>query len=107
MPASRFLALSAAIPALEAADDLRALSVAANAAHPGDKGQNIRGLSNDLAKQAGGRQTTTITAPLVPGITPGVKALDDGNTIRAERERKRAAYYEQETARRLAAAGDG
>lgn len=107
MPASRFLALSAAIPALEAADDLRALSVAANATHPGDKGQNIRGLSNDLAKQAGGHKATTALAPLVPGLTPGVKALDDGDTIRAERKRKLAAWHEQEAARRLAAAGNG
>lgn len=93
MPASRFLALSAAIPALEAVDDLRALNVAVNAAHPGDKGQGVRQLSDMLLAQANGRivNVSRETSPLIPGITPGVGTLEDGDSIRAELQRKRAA----------------
>ena len=104
MPASRFLALSAAIPALEAADDLRALNVAANAAHPGDKGQNVRSLSNELASQAGGRKMLRMSTPIAPGVTPGTQELTDGDSIRSELERKRAAWLAENAARRVAAA---
>ena len=94
MPASRFLALSAAIEAQEAVEDLRALNVAVNAAHPGEKGRNVQQLSNELMAKANGRSGRNVsreTSPLIPGITPGVGTLEDGNAIRAELKRKRAA----------------
>ena len=93
MPASRFLALSAAIAAQEAVEDLRALNVAVNAAHPGEKGRNVQDLSNELMAKANGRgrNVSRETSPLIPGITPGVRELENGDSIRAELQRKRAA----------------
>lgn len=93
MPASRFLALSQAIAAQEAVSDLRALNVAVNAAHPGEKGRNVRDLSNELMAKANGRRRNVSreTSPLIPGITPGVRELENGDSIRAELQRKRAA----------------
>lgn len=94
MPASRFLALSEAITAQEAVEDLRALNVAVNAAHPGDKGRNVQRLSNELMAKANGRTRRNVsreTSPLIPGITPGVRELENGDSIRAELQRKRAA----------------
>ena len=93
MPASRFLALSAAIAAQEAVEDLRALNVAVNAAHPGEKGRNVQDLSNELMAKANGRRRNVSreTNPIIPGITPGVRELENGDSIRAELQRKRAA----------------
>ena len=94
MPASRFLALSQAIAAQEAVEDLRALNVAVNAAHPGEKGRNVQDLSNELMARANGRSGRNVsreTNPLIPGITPGVRELENGDSIRAELQRKRAA----------------
>lgn len=93
MPASRFLALSQAITAQEAVEDLRALNVAVNAAHPGEKGRNVQDLSNELMAKANGRQRNVSreTSPIIPGITPGVGTLENGDSIRAELKRKRAA----------------
>ena len=94
MPASRFLALSAAIEAQEAVEDLRALNVAVNAAHPGEKGRNVQDLSNELMAKANGRSGRNVsreTHPIIPGITPGVGMLENGDSIRAELQRKRAA----------------
>ena len=94
MPASRFLALSAAIAAQEAVEDLRRLNVAVNAAHPGEKGRNVQDLSNELMARANGRSGQNVsreTSPLIPGITPGVRELENADSIRTERQRKRAA----------------
>lgn len=94
MPASRFLALSQAIAGQEAVSDLRALNVAVNAAHPGDKGKGVQQLSNELMAKANGRSGRNVsreTSPIIPGITPGVGTLENGDSIRAELQRKRAA----------------
>ena len=94
MSVSRFLALSAVIEAQETVEDLRALNVAVNAAHPGEKWRNAQELSNELMAKANGRSGRNVsreTSPIIPGITPGVGTLEDGNAIRAELKRKRAA----------------
>jgi hypothetical protein len=105
MPWSRFRALLGAIPALQAEDDLRSLTVAGVGANPGDKGQTFREVSNELRKVAGGGAGGAPTHgrdTIMPGLTPGVTEMEDADGVLAELRAKRAAWFE-EHARRQAA----
>lgn len=105
MPWTRFRALLGAIPALQAEDDLRSLTIVGVGANPGDKGQTYREVSNELRKAAGGKDGRVPTHgrdTIMPGVTPGVNELEDADGVLAELRAKRAAWFE-EHARRQAA----
>jgi len=97
MPWRRLVALLAEIPGLEAAEDLRALRLAAVAAHPGVKSQALRDLMQELQGRTGQPAAEITTAR--PGVTPMVKAVADGS-IEAEYARQRAAAERLEGERR-------
>ena len=94
MPVQRFWALYLTIPALEAADDLRALMVAGHGANVGKEGQNFARMSNALRAQADGKPAVAARQaagrPIVPGLTPGVAGVEAGS-LKAERMAKLAA----------------
>lgn len=94
MPWSRLRVLLSAIPALQAEDDLRALTIAGVGANPGEKGQTFRDVSNSLQRAAGGtgRQNSGQRDTVIAGVTPGVTALDDADGLLAELRAKRAAW---------------
>jgi len=101
MPVQRFWALYQAIPALDAADDLRALMVAGHGANPGEKGQNFGQMAKTLQAQADGKSAAEVRManykPILPG-TPGVTAAEPGS-LRAERLAKLAAFETERAAR--------
>lgn len=88
MPASRFFALAHAIRRLEAAEDLRRLRVSATAAHPGQRGEQLEGLRDDLLSGLGRRESRQPT-PVIANITPGVRSSDG---LREELEQRIAAH---------------
>lgn len=98
MPWSRFQVLLAAIPALEAEEDLRALLIAGIGANPGDKGQAFRELSRQLQQEARGPSTPAAEKDrrgadgMAPGMTPGVGVLSDADGLLAELQQKRVAW---------------
>jgi hypothetical protein len=98
LPWTRFLALLHVIPALEAEEDLRALTIAAIGANPGEKAAAFRDYSEQLQRQAGldgaGGLGWTPKDTLAPGM-PGVGRLEDGNAALAELRAKRAAWFAQ------------
>lgn len=104
MPWSRLRVLLSAIPALQAEDDLRALTIAGVGANPGEKGQTFRDLSNDLQRAAGGtgRQSSGPRDTVIAGVTPGVTALDDADGLLAELRAKRAAWQAEHERRQAA-----
>ena len=97
MPASRFFALLRAVRKMKAAEDLRRLGVAAAAAHPGQRGEQLNELSTRLIEslgQAAPKQSSVV----IPGITPGVRLSDDD--IAGELQAKLAAYHAARAAER-------
>lgn len=93
MPWRRFLALLRAIDTLQAEDDLRALQVAATAAHPGEKGEGYRALVKALQARLGIRRTATRQASeVIPGVTPLTGIEAEPGSIRAEMQRQKEAW---------------
>lgn len=92
MPASRFFALLRAVRKMKAADDLRSLRVAATAAHPGQRGEQLRDLSDDLTGMLGAQRPRASTT-IIPGVTPGVIVTDED--IAGELQQKIRAYRER------------
>ena len=88
MPASRFFALAHAIRKIEAAEDLRRLRTAAVAAHPGERGEQLDTLREDLVGALGQRAARPST-PIIANITPGVRSSDG---LREELEQRIAAH---------------
>jgi hypothetical protein len=88
MPASRFFALAHAIRKIEAAEDLRRLRIAATSAHPGQRGEHLAQLRDDLLDGLGRRESKPSTL-VIANITPGVRSSDG---LREELEQRIAAH---------------
>ena len=101
-PVQRFWSLYLAIPALEAADDLRALMVAGHGANVGKRGENFASMAKTLKAQADGNAAAPgrpASQPagraIVPGLTVGVTGAEPGS-LRAARLAKLAELREAE-----------
>ena len=76
-PLAWLFALSAELPGIAAEEDLRALQIAGIAAHPGDRGQQLRQFGRHLLALAGGAPSSTsdlesvLTAPNVAIVRDG------------------------------------
>lgn len=92
MPAVRFFALSRAIRKLEAAADMRQLRVSAAVAFPGQSGERVSDLGDDLQTALGVRAAKPAST-IIPGLTPGVQPAD-GDELLAE-HRRLAEEYER------------
>lgn len=89
--------LAAAIPGLEAEADLRALQVTGVGANPGERGQAYADLHAALREQAhlapGPTGRRDEREKLIPGVTPGVGALADGDAALQELRAKREKWF--------------
>lgn len=104
-PILRFWALLHEIPRLEAAADYRALLVAGLGANPGEKAAAFNKYLDALAVRMGQdahARSVPMEQRMIPGVTPGVSAVEVGALAQERAARAaRAKEVEREWKRKL------